>query len=415
MIISGIKETKYKLLYGIVLMLFFVICTELFRRMTISNPPLYNAEGISKYNVLFYNYYSDIRYRLNMPRGAMYSMFLIPEFAAYDALGEAIGSWFIAIYLSLFTVGTVPLVYWLLKKLCPNAKTIRLITTSLTTMFVIPIFVFPLISYGMKMYGAYFGSIWHNETYLGMRFFAVLILLSFYDSNDSYLKSFKLKEFIVQCLLFTAVNLVKPSFIIAFAPSMLIMMIVDIIRAKGRGFVLWIMYGLPVLIGSVVLIYQYFVLFPSSGGDDSSHVIIALNESFKNQELPIFELFRSYAFPLYMSIIHIKEIVKSKFHLVCYLGWFFSFLEYLFLSESGPRSSHGNFGWGICLFTFIIFCLNIGFYLRDVSQYDRRSKNRDNRVLFYKLVLGKLLLVLHLLSGILYFIIILQGFCAYMI
>lgn len=407
------KNKKQLIIYGIVLLLLFIICTELYRRMVISDPPVYFSEGVDQTDSWYYNYYSDIRLRLNMPREASYSLFLIPEFAAYDMLGESIAAWIISVYLSFFTVGTVLVVYLLLKKLCPDGNRSRLFLGSVVSMFVIPVFIIPMAQYGMRMYGSYIGSIWHNETYIGMRFFAVLILLSFYDTNDRYLERFSLKGFILQCLLFTAVNIVKPSFIIAFAPAMLIMMICDIIKAKGKGFAKWIMYGLPVLIGSAILIYQYKVLFTGTG-EDSSHVIFAVGEGLKNSRFPILDFVRSYAFPLCVFVFHYKELIRSKFHLVCCLGWLFSFLEFLFLSESGDRSFHNNFGWGLCLFTFLLFCLSIGFYLNDVSLYKKNGNGGDKKR-FYKLVAGKLLLIAHFISGILYFYNILIGRCAYLL
>ena len=412
MLINKEKNRKLTLFFGIALVIFFVICTELFRRMTLINPPLF----FDVYDYLdprFVTYYSDIRLRLSMPRGDSYSLFLVPEFIFCDGLGEPVGAWCNAIYLSFFTVGTIPLVYLLLKKLCPNARKGLLVCGSFASMFVIPIYILLLDSYGGKLYGTYLGSVWHNETSIGMRFFALLVLLFFYDTCDRYLDRFSIKEFFISCLLFSAVNIVKPSFIIAFAPAMLVMMIIDIIIAKGKGFAKWILYGLPVLIGSVVLIYQYFNLFPNTDSADSSHVIVVFGDAIRQQRFPVIEFLRSYAFPIFIFILHRKELMKSKFHLICLLSWLFSFLDFFLLSESGPRSHHGNFTWGIRFFTFLVFCLSIGYFVNDVN--NAISKTNMNRKAKLELCLGSILIFLHLISGIYYFIDILLGFCAYVI
>ena len=105
-------------------------------------------------------------------------------------------------------------------------------------MFVIAI---PL-TFDSDLYTVYCGSVWHNESYIGMRFFAVLLLLFFYRKCNQYLNDFTVGDFFIECVLFLIVNWVKPNFTIAFAPAMLVMMIVDIIKAKGKGFVRWIMF-----------------------------------------------------------------------------------------------------------------------------------------------------------------------------
>ena len=253
-----------------------------------------------------------------------------------------------------------------------------------------------------------------------MRFFAILILILFYDSCNRYLERFRFRDFIIQCLLFTAVNIVKPNFIIAFAPAMLVMMIVDIIKAKGKGFWKWIMYGLPVLIGSVPLLFQYSMLFPSGTETaESSHVIFVLGDAVLSQKFPILEFLTSYAFPISVLILHRKELIRSKFHMVCCLGWFFSFLEFLFLSESGERATHGNFGWGLCFFTFLLFCLSFGYFINDVSSYLVLRRNKETQLNrprpSLSLILNSVILFLHLISGLVYFCLIYLGFCAYLL
>ena len=192
---------------------------------------------------------------------------------------------------------------------------------------------------------------------------------------------------------------------------MLIMMIADIITAKGNGFSKWVMYGLPVLIGSVVLIFQFLLLFQNTGSSDSSQVIFVLGDAIKNQRYPVIEFLRTYAFPIYIFVIHRKEFSKSKFHIVCCLGWFFSFLEYAFLAETGFRATHGNFTWGIHFFTFLIFCLGVGYWINDLTSYSnsKKSTKKADKSQYVKLIIGGLLLGLHLISGLMYFGFVLLG------
>ena len=381
---------------------FFVICVELFRRMTVSYPGILGT------------YYSDINVRLGMGEDH-YSIFLIPEYFFIDKFGLNLGGVFIGIYLSAVVIGTILLVYLLLKKICSGVSAGLLFAFSFVCILAIPIFI-PIMS--ERIFSPYAGSVWHNESYLGMRFMAVLILLYFYRTNETYLERFSLKDFFISSLLFLLVNWIKPNFIIAFGPAMLIMMIVDIIRAKGKHFVRWMLYGIPVLIGSLILPFQYLILFPGndSSSGNGSGVTLIFGDFFFVQKHPIINLLFAIAFPVFMFIIHRKEFIKSKFHMVCSLGWVFAFLEFFFMSETGIRRGHENFYWGVRFFTFLVFCLSIGYFINDLRAYrmnkkknsaDKENSKRNSTIsLFF---VENMFVLLHLLAGLVYFILVVLG------
>ncbi|SDY10238.1 hypothetical protein SAMN02910264_01449 [Ruminococcaceae bacterium YAD3003] len=395
------KSNVSKYIFVGALVLLFAVCTELFRRMTVSFPGLIGT------------YYSDINVRLDMG-GDQYSIFLIPEFLFVEKFGLNFGAVLIGLYLSLFVVGTVAIVYLLLKIICPDTSFGILAAFSLICIFAIPIFI-PVIS--ERILSPYAGSIWHNESYLGMRFMAMLVLLFFYQTNDKYMLKFNLKNFIVESVLFLFVNWIKPNFIIAFGPAMLIMMIIDIVKAKGCHFFNWMMYGIPVIIGSLILPYQYLILFPGngSGSGDAGSVTLVLGDFFFYQKKPFLNLVFVLAFPVFMFIIHRKEFIKSRFHLVCSLGWIFSFLEFFFLSETGIRRGHENFYWGVRFFTFLIFVLSIGYFINDIRTYQTNKKNKaENKAdkkkggidIFF---IENIFVILHLFSGTVYFALVVLG------
>ena len=117
--LNNSNEKRFKIVYTVTLVIFFAVCTVLYQRMTISYPGVFGT------------YYSDINVRLAMHEingGSIYytySIFLIPERWFYFVLGKPVGPWCIGVYLSFFTVGTVFILFQLLKKLCPEAKTGR--------------------------------------------------------------------------------------------------------------------------------------------------------------------------------------------------------------------------------------------------------------------------------------------------
>ena len=401
---KGIDKVKtQKITFGAALAVLFVVCAELYRRMAVC------------YQGIFGIYYSDISTRMDQMGGDghEYSLFLMPETFFVKHFGLQVGAVFLGIYLSVFTVATVLVIFQFLKRLCPNADFGLLAGSSFACMFAIPIFMYPLTDY---IYSCYVGAIWHSETYLGMRLFALLVLMFFLRTNEHYLEKFSIRDFILESLLFLAVNWIKPNFIIAFGPAMLVMMIVDIIKAKGKGFINWMLYGIPVLIGSAILPVQYLLLFPSSGSGEDAGIILIFGEFFESQRIPIIYFLFAFAFPIFVFVLHRKEFIKSRFHLVITLGWVFAFLEYFFLAESGRRRGHENFCWGLRLFSFIIFCLSVAYFMKDVIKYRAENKQKDKekkKSFISPFTIEVILLVAHLLSGALYFGGVLLGVCGY--
>ena len=400
------KETSTRIVFGVVLALFFFLCSDLYRKMAL-------------FPEVLDNYRSDVGIRLVQGGGGdVYSLFLMPLFFFHEKLGVLTGSDFIGAYLALFVVGTIVVVFLFLKTICKKNSTAILAIFAFLCMFVIAI-PFP---FGGNLYTVYCGAVWHNETYIGMRFFALLLLIFFYRKCNQYLNDFTIRDFFIECILFLLVNWVKPNFTIAFAPAMLVMMIVDIVKTKGKGFVRWIMFGVPVLIGSLIFIYQYVLLFPNSGSgnisSEESHVIVILDYFIKTQKYPIIYIVLGYAFPIIVFIFHFKEIIKSKFYLVCYLAWFFSFLEYVFLYESGPRFYDGNFSWGLHFFTFLLFCLSVKHLIEDLCDF-QLNRNRSNKTKISKcdlmIVFETIIFSVHFIFGVVYFTQILLGRCGYWI
>ena len=134
------------------------------------------------------------------------------------------------------------------------------------------------------------------------------------------------------------------------------------------------------------------------------------------QKHPIINLLFAIAFPVFMFIIHRKEFIKSKFHMVCSLGWVFAFLEFFFMSETGIRRGHENFYWGVRFFTFLVFCLSIGYFINYLRAYrmnkkknsaDKENSKRNSTIsLFF---VENMFVLLHLLAGLVYFILVVLG------
>ena len=116
-------------------------------------------------------------------------------------------------------------------------------------------------------------------------------------------------------------------------------------------------------------------------------------------------------FPAIVFLIHKKEFLQSKFHILCSVSWIIAYLENFLICESGDRASDGNFSWGLRIFTFIIYCLALDFFSKDIQNYKnlKQKKMSKNLTQFY---ICLALAFAHLISGLLYFASILLGYCA---
>lgn len=300
-----------------------------------------------------------------------------------------------ALWLALLSGATVFVAWRLLRKLFPEGNPWIQHLLAFACSYVMPLYL-PLVNEYRYM-GKQSGNIWHNSTYLGMKFAAVLVMLIFFQWRKTYRSGIRMRDW----LLFTAallfVNLMKPNFILCFAPAMAVQLLADCIRDRGKTLKYQILSGIPVLLSLTVVLYQTTVLFQREGED--SGIVLTLAYNFlKYNRHPIAALLQSAAFPLFVLAGNWKELKKDKAFAFSWLVWLFGLLEYLFLGEEGPRKTHGNFSWGysFCLFLIFLVCAAKGY---------EKIKNRklSERQLVYWGCAGALFLW-HLVCGVTYFL-----------
>lgn len=106
---------------------------------------------------------------------------------------------------------------------------------------------------------------WHNQTYLLMRIPALLSVLYYFKLEKKYLQHLGLREAVVFTLLLSLTNAIKPNFILFFSLMMLVYLMIDFVRTRGKGGGQIIKFGSCVLFSLGVVLWQSTVLFPSGG------------------------------------------------------------------------------------------------------------------------------------------------------
>ena len=310
----------------------------------------------------------------------------------------------IAIFLGLvvtFTIITISLFIRKHIKVSYN-KAIRikiLLIPSFLSLFIAAIYIPLLNTVVAQEWGIYHtisAQLWHNSTYLAMRLMAPLVLVFYYQFYIN--KEIRIKDWLLFVIILSITNAFKPSFFMAFAPSVLFVLIFDFIRKRGRNLLFSLKIGLGVLCSMPVIIYQSYVSF----GNTDSGVKLSferINEMIFSEHSYIWIL-ANLAFPLLVLFLSIKKREINRGYVFSWIMFIVSWLISLFVLETGWGASHGNFGWQnplTALFLFITSAVNLVFMYK---------KNKIGKRLY---IVSLCILSLHILCGLNYYRVLLLG------
>lgn len=310
----------------------------------------------------------------------------------------------VAVFLAVVSCLTVFGVYYVLKKLLESQN-----------IAVPPVMVHLYAwacSFAMSIYvpgvyehfygGTITGQAWHNSTYLQMRLLGIFLLLLYFTMQKTYLKHIKLSSAAVFMVGLIVINMIKPNFILAFAPMMAVNLCVDLFAVHmpfQEKFRQIFLFGACVLPSLVVLLIQNQLLY--HGEDSESGIAVDIGYSFLRSGNPYAKILLGLAFPLFILCFHYRELIRDRIYGSIWLMWGISFLEYLVFVETGKRQNHGNFAWGMIFSTFMVFVISIYKMASSRQGGDKQGK------IYYIGAYG--LLALHTISGLCYFITLLQG------
>lgn len=261
---------------------------------------------------------------------------------------------------------------------------------AIINMFIGPLFI-PGISQNYYL-GQFTANPWHNPTILMIKplavftFFLYCYLVQERSKSENFKKQNILFVVLTLCLLFGA--WMKPSFYQAFVPALFVFCIVDLIKTKGASLKFDIKTGFAVLPVCVLALIQYIVSF-----DNTENGIIwapgCVWESLSDNIGLSF--FLSMAFPLFILILSKGKMLKSVDGLLSVLFFLTSFGMFACLSFS-EHGDYGDFLWAVYLAVLMLFIV-FEKYLLELGKG-------------VKLIGGSVLLGMHFVCGVLYFVMI---------
>jgi len=367
-------------------------------------------------------YESDLFAHIEMALDGWGYSILAVIYRLFAALPEFGFHFAIATFLCTCEAGTLALTYVLLRSNRIETKTAILFTAM--SGFAAPAYIRAIQPY--RYIGYQSGSIWHNSTYIVMKFTALICIVLYLGISEKYKEKLNAGELIAFSILLAVTTSVKTNFILAFAPAALIFLILDgILKVPLKRIILC---ALTVIPSVAVILFQEYVLFGESTGNGI--IIDPLYSVYLRAEKPYFTMILSAAFPIVILLFNIVPVLKDtfldfkdkkrglthRFFLLSWTIWFVAFTELILLRETGKRELDDNFAWGYDFCLFILFVVSIIYFVKNIKTVIEKISKKNISDIFKAayLVLAGALLVYHTYCGVFFFVRLTQGVTFFM-
>ena len=261
--------------------------------------------------------------------------------------------------------------------------------------------------------GTVSGTNYHNTTYIMLAPFALLAALWFYRAWAGMRSGLRWKDWLIYTLFLTTATAFKASFVFAFAPSLLILLIVDLVRTRGRNLKREILMGCSVLPSIALCLLQSIVLF--GGESEGLQLIFTVDWAEYPGKVLVWGLsneaarrglIRSFVFIGSVAVLLGRTAWNNFRYRFSFLTFCIAMAEALLLVESGERIADGNLWWGPFICYWILLLESFAAFPCGCREWKagRRAKFWRARV-----TLCGAALVWHLVSGICFLVLMMQG------
>lgn len=239
--------------------------------------------------------------------------------------------------------------------------------------------------------GSFGGALYFNVTYSEMRAFAFLALADFLPLRRQMATEIPLGRWLRTTLWIFLATACKASFVFAFAPTLLVILVWDLVRTRGRNLKQEILMGCMVLPSVAACLVEASVLFSEAG---SGLALAPLLEMSYWSEHYLFDLARTYLFPVAVLLCFGRRLLRNPDYRFFWGLGLMAVAQALLLADVS-RAAAGNMSWGACLATVLLYCVSVASLVRIA-----RSEARCPR----RVTICAVLFACHLATGILYWL-----------
>lgn len=351
-------------------------------------------------------YTSDLGQHLAFAQnGMIYSLASLLIAPAYALAGR----WGIAVLLAAFHLAAVAVFAWGLQAAAPQLPRPARLLASLVVNLAQAVWM-PRGGYWYQ--GTVIGTVYHNTTYIMLAPVALLALFAFYRAWQGMAAKLDLRAWGLYTLLLTLATGFKANFVFAFAPALLLLLIADLVRTRGKNLGQEVLMGCSVLPSIALCLLESLVLFTGDGG--GVQLIFSVDPvNFENGVISwgFFNdptrrgLIRSFLFVGAAALLLGRLAWGSFRYRFSALTFAVAMAEALLLVESGERVGHANFWWGAFICYWLFFLESVCALLRGWQVWRR---NRA-ALLGGRLAVCTAALAWHIVSGVCFLVLLLQG------
>lgn len=258
--------------------------------------------------------------------------------------------------------------------------------------------------YLYRYFGTFTPNPYHNATYLAARPFTIPVFFLFADILDFYEKENKWfhPKYLFMGLFLLFATMTKPSFTLIFVATAGLIMLFRLIRSRFRGTKAFFQCGIWFIPTFGALLYQYAGVFQPQAEETEKGIGFRLFAAWWPtvcDNIPGVILLAT-AFPLSVLLFC---VIHKKIPKILQFTWQFFLIAMATLAclyEKGPRLADVNFAWGYMHGLFFLYVVS----LMIVARYTLQHKQPVWQLTIQWLVYG-----LHLICGLDYFRVLLQG------
>lgn len=204
-------------------------------------------------------------------------------------------------------------------------------------------------------------NIWRNPTTILLMPFALGLFWTSYHQ----LHNPTTKNLILISLLCMLNVLIKPSFFFVFC----VVYPLFLLRHYGLRKTFWINI-IPVLLGGIFMIVEYYLLYIYAGLDDSDGGIAISLFTIWNHYSPSVTLsfIGSIFFPLLFFVFQPRVFLNSSLFKYTFSLFIVGVLIFCVFIETGERKYDGNFGWQYFVVNYMLYMVMTAFLIKGITQ-----------------------------------------------
>ena len=255
--------------------------------------------------------------------------------------------------------------------------------------------------------GSLIAQPWHNITYIAMKPFAVLTLYNFIELYRIYSeeKRISAKHWIMTTVMMAMATNMNAGFLMVFGVVFTAMLIMDLLKKRNNTENIFIMA--LTMVPALVLLFSQFAMLCMQAGDEPYRIVFGPSMYFFNEGIKAFvmKFVTGLAFPIIVFAYNRKKQPKyAVLEGICFLVALF---EAMFFIENGARAGNGSFLWGMQLFGFFLYAYAVPQLFGNVKDIlQKRTKEKTDKIY---MIVGLLLVLAHIVSGLYYYYWLMQG------